>query len=88
MEFLGDGYLLAMEKGIEIIVGILLFIRRFVPLVLVVLASIVVNILTFHIFIDPELLPLAILVVLLEGILARYYRDSFKGLLESKPKVH
>ncbi len=64
MEFLGDGYLLAMEKGIEIIAGILLFIRRFVPLVLVVLASIVVNILTFHIFIDPELFPLAILVVL------------------------
>src|SRR4051794_37873323 len=88
MEFLGDGYLLAMEKGIEIIAGILLFIRRFVPLVLVALASIVVNILTFHIFVDPELLLLALLVVLLEGLLAWYYRDSFKGLLESKPKVH
>jgi hypothetical protein len=88
MEFLGNGYLLAMEKGIEIIAGILLFIRRFVPLVLVALASIVVNILTFHIFVDPELLLLALLVVLLEGLLAWYYRDSFKRLLESKPKVH
>jgi hypothetical protein len=87
MEFLGDGYLLAMEKGVEIIAGILLIIRRFVPLVLVVLASIVVNILAFHIFVDSKLLALAILVVLLEGILAWYYRDSFKGLLESKPKV-
>ena len=87
MEFLGDGYLLTMEKGIEIIAGILLIIRRFVPLVLVVLASIIVNILAFHIFVDPELLPLALFVVFLEGLLAWYYRDSFKGLLESKPKV-
>ena len=88
MEFLGDGYLLAIEKGVEVIAGILLLIHRFVPLVLVVLASIIVNILAFHIFVDSELLPLAILVVLLEGILAWFYRGSFKGLLESKPKVH
>ena len=86
MEFLGDGYLLAMEKGVEIIAGILLIIRRFVPLVLVVLAGIILNIVAFHIFVDPDLLPLAILLVLLEGILAWFYRDSFKGLLESKPK--
>ena len=88
MEFLGDGYLLALETGVEIIAGILLLIRRFVPLVLVVLASIIVNILAFHIFVDLDLLPLAILVLLLEGVLAWFYRDNFKGLLENKPKVN
>ncbi|AXI10908.1 hypothetical protein CV093_20580 [Oceanobacillus sp. 143] len=88
MEFLGDGYLLAIEKGVEIIAGFLLLIRRFVPLALVVLASIVINILAFHIFVDSEILPLAILVTLLEGVLAWFYRESFKGLLESKPNVH
>ena len=87
MEFLGDGYFLALEKGVEIIAGILLLIRRFVPLVLVVLAGIIVNILAFHLFIDPDLLLLAIFVVLLEGILVWFYRDSFKGIVESKPNV-
>ena len=87
MEFLGEGYFLALEKGVEIIAGILLLIRRYVPLVLIVLASIIVNILAFHVFLDSDLLVLALLVTILEGILIWYYRDSFKGLLESKPKV-
>lgn len=84
-EFLGDGYLLAMEKGVEIIAGVLLLIRRFIPLVLVVLAGVVINILAFHIFVDSELILLAIFVVALEGYLAWQYRENFKGLLESRP---
>lgn len=85
-EFLGDGYLLALEKGIEIIAGILLIIRRFVPLVLVVLAGIIINILAFHLFVDTELLVLALVLVVLEGFLAWYYRESYKGLLVSRPE--
>ncbi|WP_180271423.1 hypothetical protein [Fredinandcohnia onubensis] len=85
MEFLGDGYLLALEKGVEIIAGFLLIIRRYVPLALVVLAGLMVNILAFHIFVDSELLPLAIIITVFEGILAWHYRENFKMLLESKP---
>ncbi|MEH7225314.1 hypothetical protein V7112_16010 [Bacillus sp. JJ1566] len=86
MEFLGDGYLLAMEKGIEIIAGILLIIRQYVPLALVALAGLIVNILAFHIFVDSELLILAIVITLFEGILTWHYRENFRGLLERKPK--
>lgn len=86
MEFLGDGYLLAMEKGVEIIAGVLLIIRRFVPLILIVLAGLIINILAFHIFVDSELMVLAILLVILEGFLAWHYRDHYKGLIESRPR--
>ncbi|WP_189655278.1 hypothetical protein [Bacillus sp. HNG] len=86
MEFLGDGYLLALEKGVEIIAGILLIIRRYVPLALVVLGGLIVNILAFHIFVDSELLLLAIVITIFEAILTWHYRENFKGLLESKPK--
>lgn len=86
MEFLGDGYFLALEKGVEIIAGILLLIGRFVPLVLMILAGIIINILAFHLFVDAGLLLLAIFITILEGILIGYYKDSFKGLLEGKPK--
>ncbi|GIO25458.1 hypothetical protein [Ornithinibacillus bavariensis] len=86
-EFLGDGYLLAMEKGVEIIAGVLLLIRRFVPLVLIVLASLIVNIIAFQLFVDIDLLWLAIVVAVLEGVLLWCYRRSYKGLLVSKTKL-
>lgn len=87
MTFLGDGYFLALEKGVEIIAGILLLMRRFVPLTLIVLASIIVNIVAFHLFVDSNLLLLALFITALEGILVWFYRESFKGLLESRPKI-
>lgn len=52
MEFFNEPYLLAMEKGVEIIAGFMLLIRRFVPLAIILLASLVANILAFHIFVD------------------------------------
>lgn len=81
MEFLGTGYLLALEKTPEIICGILLLIRRFIPLALTILAPIIINILAFHIFIDQALLPLALLLILIEVLLIWKYRKNFIGLL-------
>ncbi|MCM3740644.1 hypothetical protein M3210_10210 [Oceanobacillus luteolus] len=86
MEFLGSGYFLALEKGVEIVAGIFLLIRRYVPLMLLILAGIIVNILAFHIFVDADLLLLAILITVLEGVLLWHYRESYRGLLESRPK--
>lgn len=85
MEFFNEPYLLAMEKGVEIIAGFMLLIRRFVPLAIILLASLVANILAFHIFVDSELLPLAIVVTLLEGVLVWGYWEHFRGLFASKP---
>lgn len=82
MEFLGDGYLLALEKGVEIFAGLLLVIRKFVPLALILLASLVVNILAFHIFVETEMLLLAILITIIEVVLLWYYRDNYKGILK------
>ena len=45
MEFFNEPYLLAMEKGVEIIAGFMLLIRRFVPLAIILLASLVVTLL-------------------------------------------
>lgn len=84
MEFLGNGYLLAMEKTVEVVAGILLIIGRFVPLSLAMLLPLVVNILAFHIFVDHELLLLAILVTVLEITLIWNKREHFKSLFNSK----
>jgi uncharacterized membrane protein YphA (DoxX/SURF4 family) len=84
MELLGSGYLLAMEKTVEVVAGALLVTRRFVPLALAMLLPPVVNILAFHVFVDHALLPLAIVVTVLEVYLLWVEREHFRGLLVSR----
>lgn len=76
------GYFLPVLKVVETLSGLLLLIRKFPALALVLLAPIVVQILLFHIFIEPSGLPMAILVVVLEGYLGFFvYKDRFKAVL-------
>jgi hypothetical protein len=84
MELLGNGYLLAMEKTVEVLAGVLLIVRRFVPLALAMLLPLVVNILAFHLFVDHALLPLAIVVTVLEVYLLWVEREHYRGLLASR----
>ncbi len=81
MELL-TGYLLILEKSTEVICGIMLLINRFVPAALVVLAPIVVNILLFHLFVDPALLPFAVFVTIMEAYLLWRYRVKIMPLLQ------
>ncbi|MBL4847338.1 MAG: DoxX family protein [Planctomycetes bacterium] len=83
-EFMGGlaaaGYFFPLLKGTEIVVGLALLSNRFVPLALVVLAPITINIVAFNIL-EPAGLPLAILIVGLQGGLAWYHRAAFRPLL-------
>ena len=76
------GYFLPVLKAVETLSGLLLLIRKFPALALVLLAPIVVQILLFHIFLEPSGLPIAILVVVLEAYLGFFvYKDRFKAVL-------
>lgn len=77
-------YLLVVEKSLEVICGLLLLMNRFVPLALAVLTPITVNILLLHIFVDPSLLILAIIIVILQGWLLYHFKEKFKVFLESR----
>jgi uncharacterized membrane protein YphA (DoxX/SURF4 family) len=57
--------------AVQVIGGVLLLVNRCVPLALVVLGSVIVNIVSFHIFMAPAGLPLATVV---------FTRTSFKKL--------
>jgi uncharacterized membrane protein YphA (DoxX/SURF4 family) len=80
-------YLLIVEKTIEVICGILLLVNQFIPLALAILSPIVANIFLLHLFLDPSLLPLAVLLVVTHGYSLFYYRWNFMSLLERKPKA-
>ena len=83
---LGSGYLVPLLGVTELTAGIFLLAGILVPLALTLLAPVVVNIVLFHIFLDPVGMPIAILVLVLEVFLAWAYRDSFRGMLDLRAK--
>jgi putative oxidoreductase len=74
---------LYVVSGLQVVGGLLLLIGRFVPLGLVILGPVVVNIVLFHVLMDPSGLPLAIVVTILWLVIAFHFRAAFAGLFAS-----
>jgi len=74
-------YLMPTVKVIELLCGLAFLSGRFVPLATVLIAPILVNILGVHLFLGHEGLPLAIILVLANCLLAWHHRESYKPLL-------
>lgn len=82
------GYFFPLLKLTEIVVGLALLFRRFVPLALTVLAPITINILAFHLFLAPAGLPLALFLVVANAGLAIHYREAYRGLFVPGNESH
>jgi putative oxidoreductase len=67
-------------SALQVAGGVLLLVNRYVPLGLVLLGPVIVNIVLFHLLMDPKGLPLAIVLVILWGILAFRNRQYFSGI--------
>jgi uncharacterized membrane protein YphA (DoxX/SURF4 family) len=78
------GYMLPLVMGTQLLVGVLLLSNRFVPLALVLIAPIIVNIVAFHVALAPSGLPLALIVLVLELVLAWSYRENFRPMLAQR----
>ncbi len=63
--------------GCQVLGGLILLIGRYVPLGLTLLGPVIVNILTFHICMAPQGLPLASVVAVLALFLLWRYRAEF-----------
>lgn len=77
------GYILTLVAIFEIIIGLLLIFRLWVPFVLLLLVPLSVNILLFHLFLDIPAIGTSILVVALNGILLYKHRQKYKPLFIS-----
>jgi len=80
------GYFMSVVALVEAVSGLMILIGWFLPLGLILLAPVSVNILLFHSFLDPNGLPVAIFIVILQLFLAWAYRDSFSGALQANAK--
>ena len=70
--------------GTELIGGTLLLSNRYVPLALTLLGPVIVNILSFHMFLNSENIAPAIVVSVLWVVVFSQVRSSFAGLFVAK----
>ena len=66
--------------GLQVVGGLLLLLNRFVPLALVLLGPVIVNILLYHLFLNPAGIAMAILVTILWFIVFYGHRQFFSGI--------
>ena len=69
--------------ALQLVGGVLCLAGRFVPLGLTLLGPVIVNILLFHILLNPAGLPLAIVVSVLALIVLWHHRAAFAGLVRA-----
>ena len=78
---INSGYIYAVAL-LQVVGGLLLLIGRFIPLGLTLLSPVIVNIMLYHIFLDPSGLSMAIFISVLALFLLWAYRDRFAPIFQ------
>ena len=74
------GYVLTVVAIFEIVIGLMLLFRFWVPFALVLLVPLSLNILLFHVFLDVPGILAALVVVVLNAILLYKHRIKYRPL--------
>ena len=74
------GYVLTIIAIFEILIGLMLLFKKWVPFALVLLVPLSLNILLFHLFLDVPSIGSAILVVVLNAIFIYKHRRKYSPL--------
>ena len=77
---LAASHYLWVIAGLQVAGGVLLLINRFVPLALVLLGPVIVNIILYHVLLNPTGIALAIVVTILWLIVFYAHRQYFSGI--------
>ena len=70
--------------ALQVAGGVLLLVNRYVPLGLVLLGPVIVNILLYHIFLNPAGMLMAIVVTVLWFIVFYAHRHHFSGIFAQR----
>lgn len=74
------GYIFPVVGFLEVIIGILLLLKKWVAFALILLAPISINIILFHFFLDIPGAPFALLILIFNGILIFKHWQQYKPL--------
>ena len=70
--------------AVQILGGALLLVNRYVPLALMLLGPLIVNILLYHVFLNPTGIVMALVVAVLWGIIFYNHRQNFSGIFAQR----
>jgi putative oxidoreductase len=79
-----ESHFMWMVSGFQVLCGLLLLVNRFVPLALVILAAEIVNILSFHLLMNPAGILNAIVVAILWAIVAARNWQYLSGIFAQR----
>jgi putative oxidoreductase len=80
---MASGYVY-LVSGVQVIAGFLLLINQFVPLALVLLGPVIVNIIVFHLSMQPSGLAPGLVMLVLWVVLAYRCRELFVPFLRNR----
>jgi putative oxidoreductase len=78
------GYFWPLLRSLEILIGIALISGYFVPLALAILAPINLQILIFHLALEPQNVPMAVILALLQAFLIYRYWSYYRSIFVTK----
>ena len=78
---MNSGYLMYVVGLVEVVVGLLLVVNKYVPLALILYAPITLNIILFHLFLAPAAILFGVIVLILHVFLFYAYRAKYLPLL-------
>ncbi len=87
MALLGGTFYMNFVFLVQIVGGVLLLSGRFIPLALILLGPVIVNILLFHITLQPAGLPPGLFAALLWFIVFFGVRRAFAGVFAQKVEI-
>jgi len=78
----GTGYI-KFVFAIQLVSGVLFLLGKYVPLALTLIAPVIVNILLFHVLMQPAGLPPGVLATVLWAVVFYKEREAFAGILRA-----
>jgi len=79
-EATGHGYIMHVVGATEAIIGLLLVLKKWVPFALVMLVPISINVVAFHIMVNPPNIGPALAVAVVNGYLIYRHRGAYQSL--------
>lgn len=76
----GKGYIMSLVGVSETLIGVLLLLKKWVPLALIMLVPISINIVLFHVFVNLPNIGPAIMVAAVNGYLIYRHRNAYKSI--------
>ena len=79
-----ESHYVLFVSAVQLVGGALLLVNRYVPLALTLLGPVIVNIILYHLLLNPKMAQLAVVATVLWIFLLYRYRQYFSGIFVQK----